>query len=182
MCRSSLARSGPTLTQVPLDSLKSSARRPSNISPFDGSRRIAQADGVPHAVEALLVEGGRGARGVAEVPGRHVRSPHAGLELAADAGELQVHAGDREANEAGEGADVPGAHRERRRLGGAEARDPQPFLAGGLDRERLQFIEVALVQSGRRVEEDLEPAEEALAQVRIAAQVGEQRLVGSRAP
>ena len=50
-------RSGPTLTQVPVESLKSSARRPLNISPLFGIGGIDEVHRVAEPVEALVVEG-----------------------------------------------------------------------------------------------------------------------------
>ncbi len=50
------ARSGPTLTQVPVSSLKSSAMRPSNSETLLRVGRIEEADRVAAAVEAVLVE------------------------------------------------------------------------------------------------------------------------------
>src|SRR5580704_9579414 len=46
-CAMNAARSGPTLTQVPVASLKSSARRPSNSRPFDGSAGSANLTASP---------------------------------------------------------------------------------------------------------------------------------------
>ena len=57
--RGSCARSGPTLTQVPVDSLKSSASRPSKTSPLPRIAGIDEAHRVAEPVEALLVERGR---------------------------------------------------------------------------------------------------------------------------
>ena len=50
------ARSGPTLTQVPVASLKSSAMRPSNNRPLPVGR-VVELERVAEPVEAFLVEG-----------------------------------------------------------------------------------------------------------------------------
>ena len=54
------ARSGPTLTQVPVASLKSSAMRPSNSRPCARIVRIGELQRVAEPVEAFLVERLRG--------------------------------------------------------------------------------------------------------------------------
>ena len=64
---SSRGRSVPTLTKVPVDSLKSSAIRPRNSSPAAGVVRVGERDGVAGAEEALLVERGRRQVGAAVV-------------------------------------------------------------------------------------------------------------------
>ena len=51
------ARNGPTLTQVPVDSLKSSAMRPSNSRPLRGIGGVGEFQRVADLVEAFLVEG-----------------------------------------------------------------------------------------------------------------------------
>ena len=51
------ARNGPTLTQVPVDSLKSSAMRPSNRKPLPGSCGVGEFQRVADLVEAVFVEG-----------------------------------------------------------------------------------------------------------------------------
>ena len=55
----------PTLTKVPVDSLKSSAMRPRNSSPARDVVRVGERDRVAGAEEALLVERGRGQVGPA---------------------------------------------------------------------------------------------------------------------
>ena len=57
---SSCGRSVPTLTNVPVESLKSSAIRPWNSRPGRDVVRVGEGHGVAGAEEALLVEGGRG--------------------------------------------------------------------------------------------------------------------------
>jgi len=54
------ARSGPTLTQVPLASLKSSAIRPSKSNPALKSSATAGLICVPEFVKTFPVEGGGG--------------------------------------------------------------------------------------------------------------------------
>ena len=66
------------------------------------------------------------------------------------------------------------------RLGGAEAGHDQQLLAAGLDGHVAQLVPEALAQAGRRVEEQLQVAEERLAQHGVAAQVRQQHLVGAR--
>ena len=51
------ARNGPTLAQVPVDSLKSSAMRPSNSRPLQRIVGVDEFQRVADFVEALLVEG-----------------------------------------------------------------------------------------------------------------------------
>ena len=78
----SCARSGPTLTKVPVDSLKSSAMRPSNSRPRCGSAGSIELHRVAGAVEAFFVEGLGGLLGRAPVARHHVRAAEAHLELA----------------------------------------------------------------------------------------------------
>ena len=86
------ARSGPTLTQVPVASLKSSRDAPVEGKPASArSAGSIEAQRVAEAVEAFLVEGGAAsASGVAPIAGGDVRAAHPRLQLALDRRQLQL--------------------------------------------------------------------------------------------
>ena len=74
-CASSVVRSGPTRTHVPVESLKSSEMRPWNANPFDGSCRIEECRARPRACSSPRRRTPRAsARRFAPVAGRDVRS------------------------------------------------------------------------------------------------------------
>ncbi len=81
-------RSVPTLTQVPVVSLKSSATRPSNTRPGARIVGVDETAGVADPVEALVVERGGRQRGLV-VARRDVRPLHPQLELAPVGNELE---------------------------------------------------------------------------------------------
>ena len=141
------ARSGPTLTQVPVESLKSSATRPSNTRPLRGSLRIDEAHRVAQPVEALLVEGRARELRLPPVAGRDVRPADAHLELVAHGRELQLDARHRA------GRSCRRAHR-RRRLradvaNGAVSVAPRPVT------QRMRSPQVCTASSSQRVPDRL---------------------------
>ena len=146
-----LARSGPTLTQVPVPSLKSSVVRPSNSKPWRGSAAIDEAHRVAGAVEALLVERRAGELRLAPVAGRDAGAAKARLEFFARGNELHFHAVHRQADRARARGAAAGEHRGRRGFGGAVAGDPEDALAAGLDREFLVGLPDRLRQHRRGI-------------------------------
>ena len=76
------ARSGPTLTQVPLASLKSSAMRPSKSKPASKSSGDGRLQRVAEFVKAFLVERRRGQFRLAPIARRDVRPLGADFQLA----------------------------------------------------------------------------------------------------
>ena len=101
-CAMNAARSGPTLTQVPVASLKSSARRPSNSKPFGRIGRIVELERVADLVKPFVVEGFRGERGRAPIAGRDVGAFAAAPRVCRSLRhQLQLHARHRQADIAG---------------------------------------------------------------------------------
>ena len=143
------ARNGPTLTQVPVDSLKSSAMRPSNSRPLAGSCRVDEFQRVAEFVEALVVEGLAGQVVLPPIARRDVRPAQPRFELALVRHQLEFDARRRQADIA-RPIEVPGAgERERCGFGRAERRQENNALARRLDRE-LRSVDPMSSGSGRR--------------------------------
>ena len=88
------ARNGPTLTQVPLASLKSSAMRPSKSKPHSKSIGIGRLERVAELIKPLLVKGGvPSSPAAASSPGVTFGPLRANLELAIVGNQLGVVAG-----------------------------------------------------------------------------------------
>ena len=156
------ARNGPTLTQVPVDSLKSSAMRPSNSRPLPAIVGVDEFQRVADLVEALFVE--RLARELLLPPiaGRDVRAAQARFQLAFVRHQLEFDARRRQADIA-RPVEIPGAgERQRRGLGRAERGQKNNALAGGFDRELGEVVPGGLVEAGAGIEQHLQPAEEIL--------------------
>ena len=119
------ARSGPTETKVPVESLKSSAMPAVEDEAALRVRGIDRLGGVAAAEEAFVVEALGGLRRRAPVAGRDVRAAVAHLQLGAGpvafGHELQLAAGRRQADVARLHLLGVGADREGRGLGHAEA-------------------------------------------------------------
>ena len=73
------------MTQVPVSELEVLGQAAVEEQALAGVAGVDEAAGVADAVEALLVEGGRGRVGIAVIAGRDVRAPDAQLELSPSA-------------------------------------------------------------------------------------------------
>ena len=158
-------RNGPTLTHVPVASLKSSAIRPSNKSPLAGSTASAEFDAHRRSRRTPLRRRPPPWRRRAPIAGRDIRPPHPRFELAFVRHELEFEARERQADI----ADLLAFPAVRASAGGsgfgrAEARQKHDALADGLDREFLERVMHMLRQAGAGVEHQLEAAEKPLAQ------------------
>ena len=180
-CAMKRARSGPTLTQVPVASLKSSAMRPSNKRPLLGSCRSSNLQRIAEPVEAFLVEGFGGQLRLAPVARRDVRPSQRAPRSCRRAGTslTSMPGGGRPMLVAFCG--VPhAAEREGRGLGRAEAGEEQDVLAAGAVRQLLHLVEHLLGERRAGEPQHLQAAEEVLAQRRVGAEEGQQRLVALR--
>src|SRR5262249_49561778 len=114
---STASRKDPTLTHVPVVSLKSSAVRPSKMRPRAGSSGSANPDGVSRSIEAFIVVARSGQIGTLPIARRNVRSAHANLELTGIGHQLQLHPRHRHADIARTFEKEMGGRCQRRSLG-----------------------------------------------------------------
>ena len=121
---------GPTRTQVPVESLKSSATRPSNHSPAAGRSRSTKATASLDAVVALVVERGGCRLGRPPVAGRDVRAGDADLEPAGRRHQLQDGARDGHPDVAGMLNVKVAVGRHGRRLGRSPGRHQRDVPRG----------------------------------------------------
>ncbi len=171
---SSAARRGPTRTQVPVDSLKSSAIRPWNVKPARWIGWIDEANRIAQAVEAVLVERGPGELGVAPVARRDVRARERALRAGRRPARLSTRRRAR-ARRCGRRrlGHRPSAERERRGLGRAEAGHPGHALRRTpAMRQASNSWRYRLPQAGGRIEQHLQPAEERPAEFGVARSAG----------
>ena len=171
------ARNGPTLTQVPVVSLKSSAMRPSNSKPSSGRCGVHEFQGIAEPKKAFLVE--RRARQLCLPPvaRRNVGPAHPGFQLAVLGQEFELNPGRRDADVAGPVEIACGGKREGRGFRRSKARQKDHALATRLLRQLLQCIPGRPAETGASVEQHFQAAEEGLAQLPIRPQVRKQRIV-----
>ena len=174
------ARSGPTLTQVPLRELEILGDAAVEIEAGIEVVGIGRFERVAELVKAFLVEGVRGQLRLAPIARRDVRPLGANFHLAVVRHSL--------ASLPDTGSPtwperlVRGLHRheERRGLGGAEAGQHRHALAGFLHREFVEAVPDERRQRRAREEHRVQPVEEFRAQRLVVAQIRQQRFVALR--
>ena len=138
------ALNGPTLTHVPVASLKSSATRPSNRKPRSGSVVVGEPQRIAELVESLFVKRRLGQLGLAPVAGGDARALDARLELAGVGDELHLDPWIWNADYAGVARALGDADRRWAGLGRTERSHHGRYFAHRLEPETL----VALADMG----------------------------------
>jgi hypothetical protein len=151
----------PTLTQVPVESLKFSATRPSKTMPFEGSAGSAK----------------RAASPVLNQPSSKHCSVRSGR--VADRLEQKLVAGRRQADDAGAVDGEMAARHHGRRLGEAPRGDHRRDLAARRERARLEPLPLRLRQGCGGVEDDAQAGEEVAVEGGVGLEVVEEARVAA---
>ena len=145
------SRTPAMLTQVPVESLKSSVTRPSKTKPLREVGGIGELQRVADLVVALLVEALRRLVGLLPVARRDVRPLAARSSSFSPSGtSLTSRPGRRQPDQAGAIDRPGGGEGERRGLGRAVAGDDQDALAGGAERGAVEAVPDVLAEAGAR--------------------------------
>ena len=148
---------------------------------FGGVVRVGKLEGVAHQVEAFFVKGCCRQHRVLPVAGRDVGAAHAHLQLGirrrVSRHELDFLPRYRQADVAGALHHPVGEQHRRRSLGRAERGNHRNPLAAGFDTQAVQFVPHMLRQASPGVEQQLDLAEEVLAQLLVGFEKRQQRLI-----